>query len=144
MTKKSALLVLVLVGLIGLTIGCKENSSGIEKNPSTLDNSDAGALSASDAESASVLVGHWRNTTVMFESTKDAHLVLDANGAATTWDVTASSRSGTTSGTWSVEGKNLTLRFEGNTISSPFTIYKGQLVFPNIPNKRGFWEKIAQ
>jgi hypothetical protein len=149
MTKKSALLVLALVGSMGLTIGCKGNSSGIGKtspstSPSTLDSRDAGAVSTIDAESVRALVGHWRNTTVMFENTKDAHLVLDANGAATTWDVTVSSRSRTTSGTWSVEGKNLTLRLEGNVVSSPFTIYQGQLVFPNIPNKRGFWEKIDQ
>lgn len=138
MTKKSALLVLALVSLIGLTTGCKENSSVIEKT------SDTGTLSVIDAESAGILVGHWRNTTVMFENTKDSHLVLDANGAATTWDVTASSRSHTTSGTWTVEGKNLTLRLEENIISSPFTIHQGQLVFPNIENQRGFWEKIDQ
>ena len=26
--------------------------------------------------------------------------------------------------------------------SHPGTFYQGQLVFPNIPNRRGFWEKI--
>lgn len=100
--------------------------------------------SASDAESAGVVIGHWSTTTIVFEKPKDVHLVLDANGAAATWEVTASTRSGKRMGTWSVEGKNLTLRLEGNIVSSPFTIYQGQLVLPNIQNHRRFWEKIAQ
>jgi hypothetical protein len=45
-------------------------------------------------------------------------------------------------GHWSVEGKTLTLSFGGSDGSSPFTFYESQLVFPNIPNRRGFWEKI--
>jgi len=42
-----------------------------------------------------------------------------------------------------VEGKTLTLAFGDNENSSPFTLYEGQLVLPNIPNRRGFWEKIG-
>lgn len=146
MTKESALFVLALVGLIG----CQQDSRGVDKNSSplsssTLNSTDAGAPSAIDAESARVLVGHWRKTTIVFENPQDEHLVLDANGAATTWEVTASGQSPTTIGTWTVESKTLTLRLEGNTIiSHPFTIYQEQLVFPNIQNERGFWEKIAQ
>jgi len=136
MTKKSALFVLALVGLIGLTAGCRGDISGNRE--------DAGTIPTIDTENARVLVGHWRKTTVMYENTTDSHLVLDGNGVMTAWEVTASSRSPTTSGKWSVEDKDLTLRLEGEIISRPFTIYKGQLIFPNIPNQRGFWEKIAQ
>ena len=146
MTKESALFVLALVGLMG----CQQDSRGIDKSSSplsssTLDSRDASAPSAIDAESSRVLVGHWRKTTIVFENPQDEHLVLDADGTATTWEVTASGRSPTTIGTWTVESKTLTLRLKGNTIiSHPFTIYQEQLVFPNIKDERSFWEKIAQ
>ena len=88
------------------------------------------------------LIGHWRKTTIVFESPKDEHLVLNADGSAENWVVTADSRSEPVTGRWSVEGKTLTLSFGENENSKPFTFYEGQLVFPNIPNRRGFWEKI--
>jgi hypothetical protein len=88
------------------------------------------------------LIGHWRKTTIVFGSPKDEHLVLHADGTAENWVVTAESRSEPVSGHWSVEGKTLTLSFGENENSKPFTFYEGQLVFPNIPNRRGFWEKI--
>src|SRR5215467_12846499 len=88
------------------------------------------------------LIGHWRKTTIVFGSPKDEHLVLHADGTAENWVVTAESRSEPVSGRWSVEGKALTLLFGENENSKPFTFYQGQLVFPNIPNRRGFWEKI--
>ena len=97
------------------------------------------------SESARVLVGHWRKTTIVFEQPKDEHLVLYASGTAENWVVTASSRSMTTTGTWNVEGKMLNLLLEGHGhISQPFTIYEEQLAFPNIPNRRRFWEKIVR
>jgi hypothetical protein len=88
------------------------------------------------------LIGHWRKTTIVFESPKDEHLVLNADGTADNWVVTAESRSEPVTGRWSVEGKTLTLSFGENENASPFTFYEGQLVFPNIPKRRGFWEKI--
>ena len=49
----------------------------------------------------------------------------------------------TITGTWSAEGKTLIISLEGeNEISFPFTFHEGQLVYPNIPSQRGFWEKI--
>ena len=97
------------------------------------------------SEGARVLVGHWQKTTIVFEKPKDEHLVLKADGTAENWVVTASSRSGTTTGTWRVEGKILTLLLrEKGEVSRPFTIHEGQLVFPNIKNQRRFWEKIAK
>jgi hypothetical protein len=73
---------------------------------------------------------------------KDEHLVLHPDGTAENWNVTADSRSEPIIGHWVVEGKTLTLSFGDNENSQPFTFYEGQLVFPNIPNRRGFWEKI--
>ena len=97
------------------------------------------------SEDARVLVGHWRKTTVVFESAQDEHLVFNADGSAANWVVTASGRSGTSTGRWKVEGKVLTLLFENDKEwSQPFTIYEGQLVFPNVPDRRRFWEKIAR
>ena len=88
------------------------------------------------------LIGHWRKTIIVFESPKDEHLVLHADGTAENWVVTAESRSEPATGRWRVEGKTLTLSFGENENASPFTFYEGQLVFPNIPKRRGFWEKI--
>ena len=88
------------------------------------------------------LIGHWRKTTIVFESPKDEHLVLHADGTAENWVVTADSRSKPVTGRWSVEGKTPTLSFGENQNSQRFTFYEGQLVFPNIPKLRGFWEKI--
>ena len=85
------------------------------------------------SEGARVLVGHWRKTTIVFENPKDEHLVLNADGTAENWVMTASSRSGMTTGTWRVEGKILTLLLrEKGEVFRPFTIHEGQLVFPNI------------
>ena len=102
-------------------------------------------VSESISENALVLVGHWRKTTIVFEEPRDEHLVLKADGTVENWVVTASSRSATTTGTWNVEGKTLNLSLvEGEHISQPFTIYEEQLVFPNIPNRRRFWEKLGR
>jgi len=88
------------------------------------------------------LISHWRKTTIVFGSPKDEHLVLHADGTAENWVVTAESRSEAVTGRWNVEGKILTLSFGENENANPFTFYEGQLVFPNIPNRRGFWERI--
>jgi hypothetical protein len=94
------------------------------------------------AESTQPLVGHWRKTTISYTGPIDEHLVLHGNGTVDNWTVTAYERREPVTGHWSVQGKTLTLSFGGNDRSSPFTFYQGQLVFPNIPNRRGFWEKI--
>jgi hypothetical protein len=96
----------------------------------------------SSSDNKQQLIGHWRKTTIVFESPKDEHLVLHADGTAENWLVTADSRSEPVTGRWSVEGKTLTLSFGDNENSRPFTFHEGQLVFPNIPKRRGFWEKI--
>ncbi len=95
------------------------------------------------SDGATALSGHWRKTTIVFGSPKDDNMVLYADGIAEVWTVTASSRTGRTEGTWDVDGKLLSLSFgAGDTASAPFTVYQGQLVFPNIPNRRGFWERV--
>jgi hypothetical protein len=98
--------------------------------------------SAPSSENASALIGHWRKTTISYTGPIDEHLVLHPNGAVENWTATAYERREPVTGHWSVESKTLTLSFGGNDRSSPFTFYQGQLVFPNIQNRRGFWEKI--
>ena len=98
--------------------------------------------SGSSLENSSGLIGHWRKTTIGYTGPIDEHLVLHSNGTVENWTVTAYERREPVTGHWSVEGKMLTLAFGGNDRSNPFTFYQGQLVFPNIPNRRGFWEKI--
>ena len=90
------------------------------------------------------LVGHWRQTTISFGEPRDEHLVLGADGTVGHWMVTATSRTPVLSGLWEAEGKFLTIQIQDqNGVSLPFAFYQGQLVFPNIKNRRGFWEKIG-
>jgi hypothetical protein len=91
---------------------------------------------------AQQLTGHWRKTTISYTGPIDEHLVLHSNGTVDNWTVTAYERREPVTGHWTVDGKMLTLSFGGNDRSNPFTFYQGQLVYPNIPNRRGFWEKI--
>jgi hypothetical protein len=87
------------------------------------------------------LVGHWRSTTISFESPRDEHLVVREDGTAETWIVTASSRTPVTRGRWIAKGTTLSVDWEdGRRWGQPFTFHEGQLVFPNIPNRRQFWE----
>ena len=98
--------------------------------------------SALPSNNTQELIGHWRKTTIGYTGPIDEHLVLHSNGTVENWTVTAYERREPAIGHWNVDGKTLTLSFGGNDRSSPFTFYQGQLVYPNIPNRRGFWEKI--
>ena len=95
-----------------------------------------------DFGKSNALIGHWRKTTISYTGPIDEHLVLHVDGTVENWTATAYERREPVTGHWSVEGKTLTLSFGGNDRSSPFTFYQGQLVFPNIQNRRGIWEKI--
>jgi hypothetical protein len=98
--------------------------------------------SGASSDNAKVLIGHWRKTTIGYVGPSDENLVLHADGTAEKWVVTAHNRTEPMTGRWSVEGKTLALSFGDNENSRPFTMYQGQLVFPNIPNRRQFWDKI--
>jgi hypothetical protein len=97
---------------------------------------------ATTSENSNALIGHWRKTTISYTGPIDEHLVLHVDGTVENWTATAYERREPVTGHWNVEGKTLILAFGGNDRTSPFTFYQGQLVFPNIPNRRGFWEKI--
>jgi hypothetical protein len=97
---------------------------------------------ATTSENSNALIGHWRKTTISYTGPVDEHLVLHVDGTAENWTATAYERREPVTGHWNVEGKTLILSFGGNDRSNPFTFHQGQLVFPNIPNRRGFWEKI--
>ena len=97
---------------------------------------------ATTSKNSNALIGHWRKTTISYTGPTDEHLVLHVDGTVENWTATAYERREPVTGHWNVEGKTLTLSFGGNDRSSPFTFYQGQLVFPNIPNRRGIWEKI--
>jgi len=88
------------------------------------------------------LFGHWRTTVIIYGSPLDRNLVLKPDGSATRWTVTARSRDAPESGSWSVVGNTLVLSFGGQVQQSPYTLHKGQLVFPNISNRRRFWDRV--
>jgi hypothetical protein len=53
------------------------------------------------SENASPPVGHWRKTTIEFETPKDEHLVLHADGTAENWVVrTAAANPSRAAGKW--------------------------------------------
>jgi len=89
------------------------------------------------------LVGHWRTTRIVFESPRDDHLVLRVDGTAERWSVTASSSSPKAVGRWTVSGSVLSLTWAGEAqTSQAFTMYQGQLVLPNVPSRRVFWDRL--
>ena len=99
------------------------------------------AVSSPPPNQGPTLVGHWRRTSIVFESPRDEHLVLNSNGTAETWVVTASGREPVTRGRWTAKGTALSVTWEdGRQWGQPFTFFEGQLVFPNVPNQRQFWE----
>jgi hypothetical protein len=98
--------------------------------------------SATSSENSNALIGHWRKTTISHMGPIDEHLVLHVDSTVENWTVTAYERREPVTGHWNVEGKTLILSFGGNDRSDPFTFYQGQLIFPNIPNRRVSWEKI--
>src|SRR5438034_8945619 len=59
------------------------------------------------SENTKRLFGHWRKTTIVFESAKDEQLVLDAYGIADDWVATADSRGERITGCRRTEGKRL-------------------------------------
>jgi hypothetical protein len=108
--------------------------------------SDTGAAAPAAPQAAAPataprLPGHWRNTRIVFDSAVDEHLVLSEDGGAETWVVRASGREPSTRGRWRSEGSTLIVDWEnGGQRNQPYTFYQGQLVLPNIANRRQFWD----
>jgi hypothetical protein len=89
------------------------------------------------------LIGHWRNTRIIFDRPRDEHIVFRANGLVEKWSVTASRRSSIVRGRWESQANALSIDWEdGTQWSGPFTFHDGNLVFPNRQNQRRFWERI--
>lgn len=89
------------------------------------------------------LVGHWRRTRIVMDEPIDDHLTLAADGRLSTWQVRATSRSTPQPGRWRVEDRQLMLQIAGEAeAGAPYFIHEGRLVFPNIPNRRQFWERM--
>lgn len=88
------------------------------------------------------LIGHWRNTTTSLNQTQDRNIILSTSGDAESWEVTPRGRSKTSKGTWIVSGSSIRLRIAGKPeMFYPFSIFNGQLVFPNVAGERQFWDK---
>jgi hypothetical protein len=106
-------------------------------------------LETGASDNATVLIGHWRKTTTIYYSVKDEHLVFHPDGTVDNWVEKVSgpyegrtSRTGTTTGRWRVEGKLLNIDWGDKQSSRPFFFHNGQLVLPNIPNARQFWDRV--
>ena len=114
-----------------------ETANRAQGSPQT--NAPAPARGATDP----ALVGHWRTTRIVFESPRDNHLVLRVDGTAERWSVTASSPGPKSVGRWAVAGSVLSVTWNGEAqTSQAFTMYQGQLVLPNVPNRRVFWDRL--
>lgn len=103
----------------------------------------AGKPGSADTNQTRSLAGHWRSTEIVFDSPRDEHLVLHADGAAETWIVTASGREPPVRGRWTAQATTLSVDWaDGRQWSQPFTFHEGQLVFPNVAGRRQFWARI--
>jgi hypothetical protein len=123
------------LGALGAATRLADAAKGAQSSPQT----SAPARGATDP----ALVGHWRTTRIVFESPRDDHLVLRVDGTAERWSVTASSSGPKTAGRWAVAGSVLSLTWTGDAqTSQAFTMYQGQLVLPNVPNRRVFWDRL--
>jgi hypothetical protein len=105
-------------------------------------------LEAGASDNAALLIGHWRKTTTLYGSVRDEHLVFYPDGTVDNWAVAisqftgAESREGKTTGRWEIEGKLLIIDWGDKQSSRPFFFHQGQLVWPNIPNARRFWDRV--
>ena len=105
-------------------------------------------LEAGASDNATLLIGHWRKTTTLYGSVRDEHLVFYPDGTVDNWAVAisqftgAESREGKTTGRWDIEGKLLIIDWGDKQSSRPFFFHQGQLVWPNIPNARRFWDRV--
>jgi hypothetical protein len=98
---------------------------------------------AADPSRVQSLIGHWRNTQIIFGSARDEHIVLRANGVVEKWSVTASRRSSPVRGRWDAQANSLSVDWEdGTKWSGPFTFHEGNLVFPSRQGQRRFWDRI--
>ena len=101
-------------------------------------------------DNATMLIGHWRTTSFNYGATSDEHLVFHPDGTVNRWVVTISgandgniSRTAPTTGRWTVQGKLLNIDWGTKKSSQPFFFDKNQLVLPNTPNARRFWDRIG-
>jgi hypothetical protein len=125
------------LGAVAAATRLAETANRAQGSPQT--SAPAPARGANDP----ALVGHWRTTRIVFESSRDDHLVLRVDGTAERWSVTASSTDPKTVGRWAVAGSVLNLTWPGQAqTSQAFTMYQGQLVLPNVPNRRVFWDRL--
>lgn len=99
-------------------------------------------LSTAQADNASLLLGHWRKTVIRYGSVWDEHLGFLPDGSVGTWKVTVSGRGEVKLGRWRIEGKLLIIDWGDTQSSRPFFFHKGQLVLPNTPNARQFWDRL--
>ena len=105
-------------------------------------------LEAGASDNATLLIGHWRKTTTLYGSVRDEHLVFYPDGTVDNWAVAisqftgAESREGKTTGRWEIEGKLLIIDWGDKQSSRPFFFHQGQLVWPNIPNARRYWDRV--
>lgn len=101
-------------------------------------------ISAAQAWSGPDLIGHWRYTSVALGSATDSNLLLHPDGTAEFWRVTAQGRSPREHGKWRVDGSQILLtNGAGRFHPAPFTLHRGQLVYPNIPDQRRYWEHLS-
>jgi hypothetical protein len=103
----------------------------------------AGPVASPATTSGSALSGRWRSTRIIFDQPQDEHLLLRGDGGAETWIATASGREPARRGRWRTDDRVLLIDWDdGSAWSQPYTFHESQLVFPNVPGRRQFWERI--
>lgn len=131
--------------LVAALMACGSSDGGSPSGNNAQNPGSNESESGANSETAQALIGHWRTTTIVFESPEDEHMILHADGTWENWVVTVSGRSATTTGAWRVQDTQLVMRptDSDEEVVRPFTMFDGQLVLPNIPDHRLFWERIS-
>jgi hypothetical protein len=100
---------------------------------------EAGVASAPPSE----LAGKWRRTELLIDLPQDVYLDLKADGNVTNWVENSGKMQVPRSGKWDTSDGKLVFRYDGFTEESEaYSLYEGQLVYPNVEGRRGFWDRV--
>ena len=99
-------------------------------------------LEAGASYNAALLIGHWRKNVTGYTGPYDEHLVLYRDGTAQTWTTGFYSGARPKVGRWGIEANELIINWGDKPLSYSFTFHQGQLVMPNKPGARQFWDRI--
>jgi hypothetical protein len=93
--------------------------------------------------SSNALYGNWRRFEQLLDLPQDIYLVLNTDGTAMNWVVNEGKTQGPRKGKWEVADGKLVFEYDGfPQESEAYSLYEGQLVYPDVAGRRQFWDKV--